>query len=189
MRLLGGRTFPEHHLRHSGGVAQIDEDHATVVTPPGHPAAEGDGLTGVLASQRTSQVGAQHDVPFDECGTGTPPGASHRSETHSPSGNRYRVRACEAVADTSQIGILMTFSEGMQIDPNRASSGGGPGMGGKLALGGGAGGLIVLVLTLLLGGDPGSVLGQFTGAQDVQSQPTAGTPEHCKTAADANRYV
>ncbi|MBF6477780.1 neutral zinc metallopeptidase [Nocardia cyriacigeorgica] len=83
----------------------------------------------------------------------------------------------------------MTFNEGMQIDPNRASSGGGPGMGGKLALGGGAGGLIVLVLTLLLGGDPGSVLGQFTGAQDVQSQPTAGTPEHCRTAADANRYV
>ncbi|MBF6316798.1 neutral zinc metallopeptidase [Nocardia cyriacigeorgica] len=83
----------------------------------------------------------------------------------------------------------MTFNEGMQIDPNRASSGGGPGMGGKLALGGGAGGLIVLVLTLLLGGDPGSVLGQFTGTQDVQSQPTAGTPEHCRTAADANRYV
>ncbi|MBF6209491.1 neutral zinc metallopeptidase [Nocardia puris] len=85
----------------------------------------------------------------------------------------------------------MTFNEGMQIDPNRASSGGGPGMGGKLALGGGATGLIVLVLTLLLGGDPGSVLGQFTGAQSTeQSQPgTQGTPEHCKTGADANRYV
>ncbi|WP_280468132.1 KPN_02809 family neutral zinc metallopeptidase [Nocardia cyriacigeorgica] len=83
----------------------------------------------------------------------------------------------------------MTFNEGLQIDPDRASSGGGPGMGGKLALGGGAGGLIVLVLTLLLGGDPGSVLGQFTGAQDVQSQPASGTPEHCRTAADANRYV
>ncbi|TQM31853.1 KPN_02809 family neutral zinc metallopeptidase [Nocardia bhagyanarayanae] len=84
----------------------------------------------------------------------------------------------------------MTFNEGLQIDPDRASSGG-PGMGGKLALGGGAGGLILLVITLLLGGDPGSVLGQFTGAQDTQqTQPgTAGTPEHCKTSADANKYV
>ncbi|GAD84074.1 KPN_02809 family neutral zinc metallopeptidase [Nocardia asteroides] len=85
----------------------------------------------------------------------------------------------------------MTFNEGMQIDPDRASSGGGPGMGGKLALGGGAGGLILLVITLLLGGDPGSVLGNFTGAQNPQqSQPgTAGTPAHCKTGADANKYV
>ncbi|MFE1592156.1 neutral zinc metallopeptidase [Nocardia sp. NPDC058705] len=85
----------------------------------------------------------------------------------------------------------MTFNEGMQIDPGRASSGGGPGMGGKLAVGGGAGGLILLVITLLLGGDPGSVLGNFTGAQsDQQGQPgTAGTPSHCKTGADANKYV
>lgn len=83
----------------------------------------------------------------------------------------------------------MTFNEGLQIDPNRASSGG-PGMGGKLALGGGAGGLIILVITLLMGGDPGSVLGQFTGTQDQQVQPdTQGTPEHCRTGADANRYV
>ncbi|AFU03649.1 KPN_02809 family neutral zinc metallopeptidase [Nocardia brasiliensis] len=84
----------------------------------------------------------------------------------------------------------MTFNEGMQIDPDRASSGG-PGMGGKIALGGGAGGLIVLVLTLLLGGDPGSILGQFTGSEEQQqTQPgTAGTPAHCKTGADANKYV
>ncbi|WP_040867622.1 KPN_02809 family neutral zinc metallopeptidase [Nocardia exalbida] len=84
----------------------------------------------------------------------------------------------------------MTFNEGMQIDPDRVSSGG-PGMGGKLALGGGAGGLIVLVLTLLLGGDPGSILGNFTGTpEESQTQPgTEGTPSHCKTGADANKYV
>ncbi|MBF6217524.1 KPN_02809 family neutral zinc metallopeptidase [Nocardia gipuzkoensis] len=84
----------------------------------------------------------------------------------------------------------MTFNEGMQIDPDRVSSGG-PGMGGKLALGGGAGGLIVLVLTLLMGGDPGSILGNFTGApEQSQTQPgTEGTPSHCKTGADANKYV
>ncbi|MFC3962986.1 MULTISPECIES: KPN_02809 family neutral zinc metallopeptidase [Nocardia] len=83
----------------------------------------------------------------------------------------------------------MTFNEGLQIDPNRASSGG-PGRGGKIALGGGAGGIILVVLALLLGGDPGSILGQFTGAGGTEGQSaTEGTPEHCKTGADANRYV
>lgn len=83
----------------------------------------------------------------------------------------------------------MTFNEGMQIDPNRVSSGGGPGMGGGLVVGGGALGLIALVVSLLLGGDPGSVLGQFTGADSQAEQGTAGTPDHCKTGADANKYV
>ncbi|WP_327145632.1 KPN_02809 family neutral zinc metallopeptidase [Nocardia sp. NBC_01327] len=83
----------------------------------------------------------------------------------------------------------MTFNEGLQIDPNRVSGGsGGPGMGGGIALGGGALGIVVLIATLLLGGDPGSVLGQFTGAQS-QSQGAAQTPEHCKTGADANKYA
>ncbi|WP_062993594.1 KPN_02809 family neutral zinc metallopeptidase [Nocardia anaemiae] len=84
----------------------------------------------------------------------------------------------------------MTFNEGLQIDPDRASSGGGPGMGGKLALGGGAGGLILLVIGLLLGGDPSSLLGQLNGSENSSVQPgTAGTPAHCKTGADANKYV
>jgi predicted metalloprotease len=84
----------------------------------------------------------------------------------------------------------MTFNEGMQIDPNRASSGGGPGMGGKIVLGGGAGGLILLVLGLLLGGDPGSLLGQLNGTDDSQTQPgISGTPTHCRTGADANKYI
>ncbi|MEV6426997.1 neutral zinc metallopeptidase [Nocardia sp. NPDC051463] len=84
----------------------------------------------------------------------------------------------------------MTFNEGRQIDPDRVSWGGGPGMGGKIALGGGAGGLVLLVLTLLLGGDPGSVLGNFTGAENAQVQPGTGRiPEHCTDAASANKYV
>ncbi|WP_067890048.1 KPN_02809 family neutral zinc metallopeptidase [Nocardia vaccinii] len=81
----------------------------------------------------------------------------------------------------------MTFNEGMQIDPDRVSSGGGPGMGGKIALGG-AGGLIVLVLALVFGGDPGSLLREVTGGTTAQSG-TAKTPAHCKTGADANKYV
>ncbi|WP_328397127.1 KPN_02809 family neutral zinc metallopeptidase [Nocardia sp. NBC_00416] len=85
----------------------------------------------------------------------------------------------------------MTFNESLPIDPGRASSGGGPGRGSKLALGGGAGSLIVLVFALLVGGDPGSVLGEFTGAQDPgqSAEVAAGTPDHCRTGADANNYV
>ncbi|MGW4324892.1 KPN_02809 family neutral zinc metallopeptidase [Nocardia sp. NPDC004573] len=81
----------------------------------------------------------------------------------------------------------MTFNEGMQIDPDRVSWGG---TGGKIALGGGAGGLILLVLALLLGGDPGSVLGDLTGTETGQVQPGTGSlPEHCKESGSANKYV
>ncbi|MFJ2663394.1 neutral zinc metallopeptidase [Nocardia fluminea] len=85
----------------------------------------------------------------------------------------------------------MTFNEGMQIDPDRVSwGGGGPGRGGKIALGGGAGGLLVLVLALLLGGDPGSLLGEFTGVQNSQEAAApAELPEHCTDGASANKYV
>lgn len=84
----------------------------------------------------------------------------------------------------------MTFNEGLQIDPDRVSGGsGGPGMGGGLVLGGGALGLVALVVSLLLGGDPGSILGQFTGADGNSAQQGTTTPDHCKTGADANKYV
>ncbi|MGW0251430.1 KPN_02809 family neutral zinc metallopeptidase [Nocardia goodfellowii] len=84
----------------------------------------------------------------------------------------------------------MTFNEGSQIDPDAVrSGGGGPGTGGKIALGGGLGGLILTVVVLLLGGDPGSVVGGLNGVEDSPSAPTAGTPEHCKTGADANKYL
>lgn len=73
----------------------------------------------------------------------------------------------------------MTFNEGTDIDPSRVSSGG---MGPKLALGGG-GGLIVLVLALLFGVNPGNLLGGETsgtqGAVDTSM---------CKINTDANRY-
>ncbi|MFC9895909.1 neutral zinc metallopeptidase [Nocardia sp. NPDC127579] len=83
----------------------------------------------------------------------------------------------------------MTFNEGAQIDPDAVRSGGGPGRGGRMALGGGVGGLILTVVVLLLGGDPGSMMGGFTGAQDPNNAPTAGTPDHCKTGADANKFL
>ena len=54
---------------------------------------------------------------------------------------------------------------------------------------GGAGGLIILVLALVFGGgDPGSLLSEFNGADPTAArQGTANTPSHCKTGADANR--
>lgn len=83
----------------------------------------------------------------------------------------------------------VTFSDDAQFEAGRVESGGGPGMGGKLALGGGAGGIIVLVLTLLLGGDPGSIIGNFTGAQGDAPGQSSTSLEHCKTGADANKYL
>lgn len=73
----------------------------------------------------------------------------------------------------------MTFNEGMQIDPNAVSSRG-PGAGGRIALGGGIGGLVLLVVILLLGGDP---------TEPSSQSPETGTPAHCRTGADANRYT
>lgn len=85
----------------------------------------------------------------------------------------------------------MTFNEGARMQPGRVSTGGsGGGRGGKLALGGGAGGLVILVLALLFGGDPGSILGQLSGATDSAGQTeAAGTLEGCETGSDANANV
>jgi predicted metalloprotease len=84
----------------------------------------------------------------------------------------------------------MTFNEGMQIDTsNISTSGGGRGPGRGIAIGGGLGGLVVLVLALFLGVDPSSMMPQ-------QQQIDAGGVDapgydlsHCKTGADANKYV
>ncbi|MCM6774734.1 neutral zinc metallopeptidase [Nocardia sp. CDC159] len=79
----------------------------------------------------------------------------------------------------------MTFNEGMDIDPERVSTGGG--MGPKMVLGGG-GGLIVLVLALLFGVNPGDVVGNLTGGEN-KGQSGAVDVSVCKTNSDANRYA
>ena len=51
----------------------------------------------------------------------------------------------------------MTFNEGMRIDTsNTSSTGGGGGRG--IAIGGGVGGLVIVLLALFLGVDPGPCL-------------------------------
>ena len=83
----------------------------------------------------------------------------------------------------------MTFNEGMQIDTSNISVGGGGG-GRGIAIGGGLGGLVIVVIALFLGVDPSTVVPQ---QQQIGSGAGVAAPgydlSHCKTGADANKYV
>ena len=75
------------------GVAQVEERHPAVIAPTGHPAGEGDGLSGVVGTQGAGLVGAEHgDVLFGvgvrsaPPSYGTPPRASNRLSGRSPAG-------------------------------------------------------------------------------------------------------
>jgi len=82
----------------------------------------------------------------------------------------------------------MTFNEGMQIDTSNISAGGGGGRG--IAIGGGLGGLVIVVIALFLGVDPSTVVPQ---QQQIGTGAGVAAPgydlSHCKTGADANTYV
>ena len=79
----------------------------------------------------------------------------------------------------------MTFNEGMRIDTSTTrSSGGGGGRG--IAIGGGVGGLVIMLIALFLGVDPGPVMQQT--AAPTQAQPGFDLAQ-CKTGADANKYA
>ncbi|MFP5333774.1 MAG: neutral zinc metallopeptidase [Actinomycetes bacterium] len=77
----------------------------------------------------------------------------------------------------------MSFNEGVRIDPGRASGGRGAG----LAIGGGAGGILMLVLALVFGVNPGDLVGGGAPAPGAQEQ--GGDFGHCRTGADANEHV
>jgi uncharacterized protein len=82
----------------------------------------------------------------------------------------------------------MTFNEGMQIDTSTTSSTGGGGRG--IAIGGGIGGLLIVVVAMFLGVDPGTVLPQQrpqTGGQAIDAEGF--DLSQCKTGADANNIV
>jgi uncharacterized protein len=84
----------------------------------------------------------------------------------------------------------MTFNEGMQIDTSNISAGGGGGSGRGIAVGGGLGGLVIVVIALFLGVDPSTVVPQ---QQQIGTGSGVEAPgydlSHCKTGADANKYV
>ncbi len=81
----------------------------------------------------------------------------------------------------------MTFNEGARMNPGRVRTGGG-GRGGKIALGGGTGGILILILALLFGGDPGSLLGSGDPGESTGYE-AGGTVEGCETGADFNAKV
>jgi predicted metalloprotease len=82
----------------------------------------------------------------------------------------------------------MTFNEGMQIDTSTTSSSGGSGRG--LAIGGGLGGLVIVVIALLLGVDPSSVgVGGPQAGQEQQPDVAGFDVSQCKTGEDANRIL
>jgi uncharacterized protein len=73
----------------------------------------------------------------------------------------------------------------MQIDTSTASSSGG---GMRMAIGGGVGGLLILVVAMFLGIDPGGVVSQQP--MDTRDDVAPGFDlSLCKTGADANKYV
>src|SRR4051794_35518484 len=78
----------------------------------------------------------------------------------------------------------MSFNDNAGLDTSQVSSGGG---GGRLAIGGGAG-LVILVVSLLFGINPGSLLG---GSGSEQTDPSADSAlaARCRNGADANRDV
>lgn len=85
----------------------------------------------------------------------------------------------------------MTFRDGAQINPGRVSvgGGGGRGRGPKMAIGGGIGGVVVVILAVVLGVDPSSLGLTDGGNQAVSESATGGTLEGCETAADANSNI
>ncbi len=86
----------------------------------------------------------------------------------------------------------MTFSEGTRLDPNRVQRRGPGGSRGGVAIGGGIGGIVIVILALIFGIDPSALnldsgtqgLGGAAGAQDDTAQNDFAAS--CTTGADAN---
>lgn len=85
----------------------------------------------------------------------------------------------------------MSFNDNAQLDTSSIGTGGGGGSGrGGLVVGGGIGGLILAIIMMLLGINPGDVGGSTTPADtNAQSAQSNQIKEQCKTGADANKYV
>lgn len=89
---------------------------------------------------------------------------------------------------------MVKYREGAQLDPSQLGSARGGGNGGKLALGGGAG-LVVIIIALLFGLNPNDLLGatdpQSGSGQPGSGQSASGAPQssayqQCKTGADVS---
>ncbi len=87
----------------------------------------------------------------------------------------------------------MSFNDNVTLDTGQVRSGGGGGGPGGIAVGGGIGGIIMLVLALIFGINPSDLPTGGGQADPGQVQPGGGTDagafDDCKTGADANRSV
>lgn len=79
----------------------------------------------------------------------------------------------------------MDFKDDAGIDPGSIGSPGGGGGGGRVAIGGGAG-VVVLLTAVLLGVNPGDLLGQNDQSQTVPANSTTAV-SRCRTGADVKR--
>ena len=86
----------------------------------------------------------------------------------------------------------MTFDPNAQLDPSQVTDargrGGRLGGGGGLAVGGGGIGLVLVIIYMLLGGDPGALLGgSGSGSGPDTNGPDSSALASCKTGTDANQ--
>jgi predicted metalloprotease len=86
----------------------------------------------------------------------------------------------------------MTFDPNARLDPTSVTDArGGSRMGGRggLAVGGGGLGLVIAIIYLLLGGDPGALIGAGggTGTGPDINAPNSSALAQCKTGTDANQ--
>ncbi len=85
----------------------------------------------------------------------------------------------------------MTFDPNAQLDPSAVTDARGRsvGRGGGLAVGGGGLGLVIAIVYVLLGGDPGALLngGGGGGTGPDTNGPNSSALAECKTGTDANK--
>lgn len=87
----------------------------------------------------------------------------------------------------------MSFNEGTRLDPNRVQRRGPGGAKGGMAIGGGLGGLVIVILGLIFGFDP-SALGLDTSSQGASTSVQDDTAQkdfeaRCIDGASANEYA
>ena len=83
----------------------------------------------------------------------------------------------------------MPFNDRSQLDPSQVQDRRGRGVGRTLAVGGGGIGLIIFVVAVLLGANPGNLLGMVSSDSSSGYQPTSEVSDiqtACLTGADAN---
>ena len=80
----------------------------------------------------------------------------------------------------------MTFRPGARLDPSQVRDRRGLSAGKGVAVGGGLVGIIAVLLTLFLGGDPSQITAALNGQSVGADQPANDLSQECQTGADAN---